>query len=69
MRGQLADLIDFADVGVIEGGLQPRLANEALDKKRSGAALFQAQAGMDDLQGDKPVQPRIEGLVYGAHAP
>ena len=54
---------------MIEGGLQPRFANEALDKKLSGAALFDAQAGMDDLSGRQAGSAGDRGPVYGTHTP
>ena len=60
----LADVVDGDDVRVIEAGGRLRFLHEAL-----------ASVGVPDLvasehlQGDEAVQPRVPGLVDGAHAP
>ncbi len=50
----LANLVDLADVGVIQLGCEPRFANEA----RAGRVVGHRPEGQD-LEGDIPLQPRV----------
>jgi hypothetical protein len=56
----LADLVDAADMGVIDAGLCARLAREPDRQARVGP--------QDELDGDDPAEPAIAGLVDRAHA-
>ena len=58
-----ADVVDGADVGVIQGGSGLRLVAE------SGQGIGSvSEIGRQELQRDKAPQPRILGLVYDAHS-
>ena len=59
----LADLVDRHDVGVVEVGGRLGLDVEPLDVGLGGEL-----AGQDHLQGDRPVEADLPGLVDDAHA-
>ncbi len=59
----LADVVEGADVGVIEGRDQPRLAQEAL--AGFGAA---APAGGEELQRDGALEALVAGQIDDSHA-
>ena len=61
--GGLVDLVDGADVGVIEGGGGARLAQEAPLVLLAGAAL-----GGEELERHRPVELEVDRLVDHAHA-
>jgi hypothetical protein len=63
VRG-LVDLVDDADVGVLEAGDRLRLLQEA--RARQGVAR---QLGGDELDGDLPAELQILGLVDDTHPP
>jgi len=56
------ETIDLRNVGVIQGGEQPRFAFQTRDPLRIGAERCR-----QDLDGDLPHQPRIDGAVDLAH--
>ena len=58
----LADVIDRADVGVVQGGRRLRLALE------TGQSLRVPSHFGEELQGDKTVKTRVLSLVDDAHA-
>ena len=59
----LADVVDGADVGVIQRRRGPRLAAE------SGQRLgIVGEVGRQELQRDEALQPRVLGFVHDAHA-
>lgn len=59
----LVDVMDGADVRVIQGGRSPRLALEALERLTVGGKAFGKE-----LEGDVPTQAKILRLVNDAHA-
>ena len=63
MPSVLADVVQRADVRVIELRYRPRLAVESITKLRIGRQRFR-----EDLDGDGSIQTRIAGLVDLAHA-
>ena len=65
---ELANLVDLADVGVIERGLQARFAQEAADEDIFLAARTLTQPGMDDLERDQALEARIAGFINRAHS-
>ena len=58
-----AEVVDRADVGVVEGGDGAGLALEARAAVRVGAQL-----GGQDLDGDRAIEARVPRLVHLAHA-
>jgi hypothetical protein len=60
----LVDVVDGADVGVIEGGGGPGLALEALPGLGIGEGPF-----WEELEGHPAVEAGVHGLVDHAHAP
>ena len=60
---KLADLVDGADVGMIEGGGRAGFTAESLE----GLRILGHVIGQK-LKGDKTVQVRVFGLVHHAHA-
>ena len=63
MPSVLADVVQRADMRVIELRNRPRLAVESITKLRIGRQRFR-----EDLDGDGSIQTRIAGLVDLAHA-
>jgi hypothetical protein len=59
----LADVVDGADVRVVEGGSGPGLALESLPGLAVGEQAFR-----EELEGDAAPEPRVLGLVDDAHA-
>ena len=59
----LTDLVDRADVGVIQGRRGSGFSQEA-----SLDSFFPAEMGRQELQGDEAVQPQVSGLVEHPHA-
>lgn len=59
----IADIADRDDVGMIQGGRGPRLLNETAFPCRIGDGF-----GVQQLQGDRPIEARINGAMDGAHA-
>ncbi len=59
---ELADFVDRADVRMIQGAGDTRLAQQAL-----GGFLARRGRGRKELQGDTPVQLRVLGQPDGAH--
>jgi hypothetical protein len=59
-----ADVVERADVGVREGGDGAGLSLEARTTIRIGAQLSR-----EDLDRDRPIEPRVAGLVDLAPAP
>lgn len=56
------DLVDRADVGMVEGGRRPGFVYEA------GLGVFIArEIGVEELEGDGPFELRVLGLVDHAH--
>jgi len=58
-----ANVMDGADVGMVQCGRGPRLALEPLDSLRIGR-----EGSREELQGDVPAELEILGLVHHAHA-
>ena len=58
----MADVVQVADVRVIQRGDRARLALEALSGARIGDAMRR-----DDLDGDRAIQPGVAGAVDLAH--
>ena len=59
----LVDVVDRADVGVVERGGGLRLAPEALERDR----VVEVLRGQE-LQRDQPVEARVLRLVHDSHA-
>ena len=59
----LADVVDGADIGMVQSGGRPGLALEAVQGLRVLGNIFR-----QELQSDKAVQPGVFGLVNHAHA-
>src|SRR5208337_5543143 len=59
----LADVINGADVGVIQGGSGPRLPLETCERLRVVSDFVRQK-----LQGHEPVQADVLGLVNHAHS-
>ena len=59
----LVDVVDGADVGMIQRGGRPRLALEALER----TGLHGHVVGQE-LEGDRAIEARVFGLVDHAHA-
>ena len=59
----LADVVNGADVGMIQGGCGVRFAPEAAERLRIAGDLVGQK-----LQGDETMQPGVFGLVDDAHA-
>ncbi|MEX1246452.1 MAG: hypothetical protein WEB59_16690 [Thermoanaerobaculia bacterium] len=59
----LTDLVDRADVGVIQSRRCSGFSQEA-----SLGSFFPAKIGRQKLEGDKAVQPQVSGLVDHPHA-
>src|SRR5208337_3397478 len=59
----LADVINGADVGVIQGGSGPRLPLETCERLRVVSDFVRQK-----LQGHEPVQSDVLGLVNHAHS-
>src|SRR5204863_1918969 len=60
-RPDLAGLEDRYQVGVVEGGRRPRLAQEAIPRLERQQGLRPGQ-----LEGDLPVERRVEGQEHDA---
>ena len=58
-----ADVVDDADVWVVEGGNRARLTFEALAKL---GALRDVRG--QNLDGDRTIEPRVSGLVDFTHS-
>ena len=61
--GVLVDLVNGADVPVIQGRCCPRLAVEAFERLRIGGG-----AVGQELDGDVPAQPQVFGPIDDAHS-
>ncbi len=59
----LADIVDSANVGMIQGGGSLRLALKSSQRLRVSGYFFGKE-----LQGDEAPQARVFGLVDNAHA-
>ncbi len=59
----LADFVDGNDVVVQEGGRRPALAQEA-----AASGVAGGQAGPHGLEGDRPAEGGVLGVVHDAHA-
>ncbi len=62
LSGFLARLVDGDDAPVVERGRQPRFAQKAVPE-----ALVLCQLGRDQLQRDRPLEPKVGGAVDDAH--
>ena len=60
---ELIDVVDRADVGMIQRGRRARFALEALER-----AGLQRHVFRQELEGDRAIEPRVLGLVDDAHA-
>jgi hypothetical protein len=60
----LVDLVNRADVGVVERGRRARLAQEAVEHRPVAGRL-----GGQELQGHGAVEDAVVGPVHDAHAP
>ena len=60
----LADVVDCADIRMVQSGGRLRLAPEA-GKRLGVTGNFVGQ----ELEGDKAMQPRVFGFVHHTHAP
>ena len=75
-----AHIVDGADVGVVQGGGRPGLAQEALmgkvdagvrsagGRRTAGARFGDEKAVGDELESDFAFQPRIQGAIDVTHA-
>ena len=60
---ELIDVVDRADVGVIQRGRRARFALEPLER-----AGLQGHVFRQELEGDRAIEPAVLGLVDDAHA-
>ncbi len=65
----LTDLVDDADVGMIEGGRGFRLLDEALAQETIARGFARDVMGGKKLEGDQPVELEIARLEDDAHTP
>src|SRR5690348_13979597 len=57
------DLVDGANVGMVQGGSRARLAAETLQRLRIFSQVFR-----QELKGDEAAKLRVLGLVYHTHS-
>ena len=61
--GGLVGVVNRADVGMVE-----RRGRFGFEHEAFPSVLVAGQIGREELQGDKPIEVRVEGLVDDAHA-
>src|SRR5208282_3171617 len=59
----LANVVNGADVWMVEGGRSPGLAAETLERLAVSGYIFR-----DEFEGDEAVEATVFGFVYDSHA-